>query len=295
MNKIDLHIHTTNSDGTFTPFEVLDMVKKNNVEIVSITDHDTIDSYTKEVFDYAKKLNIKLIPGVEISTKIEKAGIHVLGYNIDLTNEELTTKLYQLRNARHIYLHKVAEKLQKLGYKVNVEELDKIESVTKNHIAKDIVNNIENKELLLKEFNHIPVSGEFIETIMNENCKAYVRKETITPTEAANLIRQANGVVVLAHPVAYKYEDNLDEDDILELVNDMKTDGIETNYIYVDKDSNIVDEVKEWNAFARRNRLFQTVGSDFHTIDNIHPKIGLENYLKEEIIIEDLLNNLNEN
>ena len=152
--------------------------------------------------------------------------MHILGFDIDLNNEELKETLKSLRNARHDYLYNVANKLNELGYKLNIEKLDKIESVTKAHIAEDIVNNPGNEDILLKEFNHIPNKGEFIETILNEGCPAYIKKTTITPVEAANIIRNAGGKVVLAHPVAYKYEDNMVEKDILDLVKDMNIDAI---------------------------------------------------------------------
>ena len=86
--KIDLHIHTNCSDGDNSIYEVIDMAINNKLDMISITDHDTIGAYEEELFDYAKDNNIKIIPGVEISTKNDKCGIHVLGYNIDLNNKE---------------------------------------------------------------------------------------------------------------------------------------------------------------------------------------------------------------
>ena len=204
INRIDLHIHSNYSDGKFSPKEIIDMAKQNNVKYISITDHDNVDAYTDELFDYANKNNVTLIPGVEISTKTDKCGIHVLGYNYDLNNKELKDQLCKLRNARHDYLRKVSNKLSNLGFIVNTNELDKIDSVTKGHIANDVVNNKNNKEQLIKFFGHLPNKGEFIETIMNEGCPAYVKKESITPKEAAKLIKNAGGKAVLAHPVAYK-------------------------------------------------------------------------------------------
>ena len=112
MNKkIDLHIHTTMSDGTLTPKEVINEAEKNGVSVIAIADHDTIEAYNDELYLYAKEKNIQLINAVEISTKTKKAGIHVLGYNFDLTDKNFQEKLYKLRNARHDYLHNVAKKL----------------------------------------------------------------------------------------------------------------------------------------------------------------------------------------
>lgn len=278
MEKIiDLHIHTTTSDGALTPKEIIDEALKNNLHTIAIADHDTIDAYTKDLYNYAKEKNINIINAVEISTKINKAGIHVLGYNFDMKNKKLLKKLSLLRNARHDYLFNVAKKLNDLGYIVNTDELDKIEAVTKAHISLDVISNKENEKVLLDTFKHIPSKGEFIETIMNENCPAYVKKETITPTEAAELIREAGGKVILAHPVAYTYEDNLTDEEILDIIKDMKADGIETNYIYIDRNNNKINDIKKWNKYAKKLNLMTTIGSDFHNFDNIHPVIGLIN------------------
>ena len=275
MNKnIDFHIHTNMSDGEFSPKEIIDMALENNVSHISITDHDTLAAYTDELFEYANLKNINLITGVEISTKIDKCGIHVLGYNVDVKNEELNNMLFKITNARHIYLKDVSVKLEELGYKVHFEELDKIEIVTKAHISQDIVSNPENKEILMKEFGKIPERGEFIEGIMNEGCIAYVTKYVPSLDEIQNAVRNAGGIVVLAHPVAYVYIDGLEENDIQNIVNDLRPDGIEANYILV-HDGKVINDSKLWNEFAEKNNLFVTVGSDFHRMDNIHPKVGL--------------------
>ena len=248
---IDMHIHSNYSDGKLTPFEIIDRCIKNNVNKMSITDHDTVEAYNDELFDYCKNNNIEIITGVEISTRYNKKSIHVLGYNIDINNKELINKLETLRNSRHDYLYKVGTKLKELGYFINIEELDKVDSVTKAHIA------------------------EFIETIMNEGCPAYVKKESITPSEASKLIKNAGGKVILAHPVAYTYEDGLNENDILEIINTMDIDGIEANYIYIDRNNIKHDDIDKWNKFANKYNLETTTSSDFHEDDNIHPDIGL--------------------
>ena len=96
LERIDLHIHTNLSDGTFTPKEVIDEAVKNGVTTLSITDHDTIEAYTNELYEYALSKKINLINGVEISTKVGRTTIHVLGYNFDLKNEEFKNKLYMI-------------------------------------------------------------------------------------------------------------------------------------------------------------------------------------------------------
>ena len=292
---IDLHIHTNISDGALSPKEVIDEAEKNGVSVISITDHDTIDSYTPELFSYAESKNIKLICGVEISSKNVKAGIHVLGYNFDLNNKELKETLFGIRNSRHEYLHNVAKKLNELGYLVNVEKLDKIDSVTKAHIALDIVENEKNKEKLMLDFGHIPSKGEFIETTMNENCPAYVEKRTLTPKEVAGIIRKTGGKVVLAHPVAYVHEDNFTDEDILKLVKEMKPDGIEANYLFIDTNGKIIDETDKWNKFAEENKLFVTVGTDFHRKEGVYKEIGFVNtdFKLDDKTVNEIIKNIN--
>lgn len=289
--NIDLHIHTSKSDGILTPKEVIDEAKKNNVDVISICDHDTIDAYTLDLLEYAKKNNIKLIYGVEISTKYKGYGYHVLGYNIDIFNKDLKEELSKIRLARHNYLYEVSKKLNELGYIVNTNELDKIDSVTKAHIANDIINNEKNKDLLIKRFNKIPNKGEFIETLLNENCPCYVEKLSITPYVASCMIKKYGGKVILAHPVAYYYEDKKTIEDITNLLKEMNADGIEGNYIYIDKNNIKHNDIDIWNKLANKLNIVSTIGSDFHNFDNIHPVIGLIN---EDIKIDknDIINKL---
>ena len=289
MKQIDLHMHTNKSDGALTPKQIIDEAVKANLQAISITDHDTIDAYKDETIKYAKEQGIELIVGVEISTKSDRCGIHVLGYNFNLNNEEFKQKLDKIRNARHDYLKAVAKKLEALNYKINVEELDKIKSVTKAHISKDIIENEANKSELLKQFGHIPNKGEFIETIMNENCPAYVQKVTVTPEAAAEMIRKAGGIVVLAHPVAYANEDNMTVEEVQQLINKMKPDGIEAYYIYTNRNNEYINEIDKWLKLAKDNNLFATIGSDFHMKDGHHAEIGMNNVgvkLEEETIKE---------
>ena len=124
--KIDLHIHTNCSDGDNSIYEVIDMAINNKLDMISITDHDTVMAYSDEVFKYAYDRGIELVTGVEISVKYNNETIHVLGYNIDVENENLNIKLEMIRNQRHIYLRDVADKFMTLGYIVNVYSLDKI-------------------------------------------------------------------------------------------------------------------------------------------------------------------------
>lgn len=274
--KRDLHIHTTCSDGVFSPIEILEMAKNAGVDEISITDHDSVNAYTPEVFLKAKELGINLRVGVEISTNFNGKGVHVLGYDFDLLNLNLNKTLNKLKSARQDYLFAVAEKLAELGLCVETDKLSLVESVTKKHIALNVIENPKNQACLMAEFGHIPSYGELIEGLMNEGCKAYTQKFTITPIEAGEVIHSAGGKVVLAHPVAYVYEDGLQISDIETLLDEMHADGVEADYLYVDRNKVLHDDRAIWNDVAHRKNLMVTQGSDFHAYvdDGVHPIIG---------------------
>ena len=284
--KIDLYIHSNYSDGVLPVFQIIDEAVKNKVQIISKTDQDSIKGYSKKLFDYAKEKNITLIPGVEISTKYQGFGVHILGYNIDLNNEKLNNLLDNSQKNRIDYLENVANKLRNFGYEINTHKLKELESVTKAHIALDVIKNENNKELLLSIFGKIPNKGLFIETLLNENCPCYVKKESISPKEVSLVIKNAGGLVFIAHPVAYHYEDNVNEETILKLAKEINADGIETGYIYVTKNNKVVNESKIWQEFASENNLFGSIGSDFHKEDGLHPTIGLNDYNFENIDVK---------
>ncbi len=290
---IDLHIHSNYSDGIMSPCEIIDAAAQNQITDISITDHDSLSAYTEDTINYAKLKGVNLICGVEISTKLN-TGFHVLGYNVNLHNTELQATLEKLQHARIDYLYNVSKKLNELGYKINPDTLKDLPLVTKAHISASVVVNPENKKILTKNFGHIPNKGEFIETVMNEECPAYVEKYCITPIQASELIHRAGGKVVLAHPVCYKHEDNIDKATIKQLVLDMQADGLETNYLYVNRNNTLINEIDDWNQVAKELNIFTTIGSDFHAPDTIRPSIGFVNlnFTFSDEQIKTILNNL---
>lgn len=279
---IDLHIHSICSDGVLTSIQILERAVANGVKYLSIADHDSIGAYTQDFFQHAEDLGIKIIVGVEMSTKINGIGVHMLGYAFDKENVELINILDKLRHARKDYLIKVCKVLESLGFYVNIMELLKVPSVTKAHISLSIINDIRNREKLIRDFGCIPTKGKFIETLMNRGCPAYVDKFNITPLEASEFIHNAGGKVILAHPVCYKYEKNLNLSEVLEIAKTAKVDGIEANYLYIDRDNNLINEVNYWENVATENNWIITMGSDYHLSDNVHPEIGFANY-KEKL------------
>ena len=275
--KIDLHIHSNKSDGALSPFQIIDTAKKHGVEVLSITDHDTVGAYSAELFDYAKNNGLTIIPGIEISTKHEKGGYHVLGYNIDVNNKDLLEELQKMRNSRKEYLSEITEKLLEFGFVVNFQKLDKVESVTKGNVAEDVIANPVNHIALKSYFGHIPTKSEFITTLLLKGCPAYIRKTSTTPLEAVELIRKAGGKAVLAHPIAYFYDKRIPKEDTELVIREIMPDGVETNYIHHDKLGVKRNEHDEWHKVAESIGASETVGSDFHNNDGERCLIGFVN------------------
>lgn len=278
MSKIiDLHIHTNCSDGKFSPLEIIDMAKNNNVFIIAITDHDTLKAYSNVVLSYAAKKGIKLINAIEISTKFKGYGIHILGYGFDLKNKELLKMIEKAENARFNYLLEVSAKLEQFGFIVNLDNLKNLPSVTKYHIANEVIQNQKNKKIIDNIFHKVPSIGKFIETIMNENCPCFVEKYCPSPQNISQIIKQAGGKVVIAHPVAYIYENNFDIKDIEDLIKEIKRWGIESYNWYVDKFGKVINEVEKWKDIANKYGLVNTIGYAFHNFGLNNAVLGLLN------------------
>ncbi len=135
-----------------------------------------------------------------------------------------------------------------------------------------------NKDSLLKKYSYIPSKGEFIETVMNPGCAGFVKKKTLFPKDASRLIKRASGKVVLAHPVVYNSKDKMSIDEIKDMMIDMEVDGVEANYIYINRNKEFINQINLWNKVAKELNIFTTIGSDFHDYDGINAEVGFCNY-----------------
>ncbi len=248
MAWVDLHMHTTASDGLYSPNEVVQMGYKLGLAAVAITDHDTVAGIEEAQFA-SEKLPMEVIPGVEISTREQGKEIHVLGYFIDPQDHSFTTFLSRQRNVRQRRNEMVIEKLRSLGISITMDEvLHKQKSKTgpinvgRPHIAEVLVD---------KGIVHS--MDEAFEKYLGEGGMAYCTPPRVTPAEAIKRIREAGGVPVLAHPGLYG-DDQLVEKIIqeglagLEVYHPDHTQKMEQNYLQL----------------AKKHNLIITGGSDFH-------------------------------
>ena len=188
---VDLHLHTTASDGTLTPEELIKEGSFRGLSVLAITDHDTLDGISKAQ-KIAKELNITLVPGIEFSTEWEESEIHILGYFTELKSVKLHDTITNLRKKREERNIKIIEKLNKSGLKITYKEVcegHENSVIGRTHIA----------TILLKK-GYVYSRNEAFTQYLGFKKAAYVGKVNFTPIDAINVIHEANGVAIIAHP-----------------------------------------------------------------------------------------------
>jgi len=190
-SHIDLHVHSTASDGGLSPTEVVAEAKKNNVTLLALADHDTTDGVA-ESQAAARGTSVQIIPAVELSVGSGPREIHVLGYFLDIENQPLQKALNRLRSARDTRNERIIERLSELGAPIDLARVRAIAgdgSVGRPHIATALV-----------EAGHVGSIGEAFRRYLARGKPGYAGRERLSPAEAADLIRSAGGIPVLAHP-----------------------------------------------------------------------------------------------
>ncbi len=251
---IDLHLHTACSDGSKTPSELLDIVRSKKISAFSITDHDTIEGYLK-----IKELLVEedpiLISGVELSVSLEDGDMHFLAYLFDDENTDFITALQNFQITRRERGIKMVEKLNELGLHISYSDVEKASegsAVGRPHIAQTLYN-----------AKFTAYYEEAFHKYIGDNGPAYVAKENFTPKDAIDLVHNAGGVVVLAHPGINNKEKYLEELAALGL------DGIEVYH-----PSHKMSDVDRYKHLADRYRLLVTGGSDYHGASDRHGSVG---------------------
>jgi hypothetical protein len=283
---IDLHTHTNCSDGDYYPQELIKLASNRGIDVLSITDHDTLQAYDTDIFKTAADYGIELISGIELSTIDEESGqkIHVVGLNIDTKNKDLLLLCEELRQSRVGAVARVEELLLPLGFKLRVSELlNSDSSITKFHIGHDVVSNPENHQKLIDIYGKIPLHGTFIEDYLIKGKPAFTKLGmTLKTSEAVDIIRQAEGVSICAHP-SFNVMRGFEFDLMKKLIIRNGFDGVEAINIQYNKSDGdkMFDMVKEFTEFANSAGLLISGGSDYHS-DNTelwgrHSDIGLAN------------------
>lgn len=249
---VDLHVHSNVSDGTLSPLEVVLHAKEKGLYAMALTDHDTIDGLD-EAIEVGGLYQVEVVPGIELSADFPNDNLHFVGLCIDYKNRDFLNKLRPLRDARKIRNAKMLAQLRSLGFNITVDENSNI--TTRAHFAK-----------ALYEGGYVTSMKEAFELYLSPGKPGYVKRVTPSPQECIDLIHEAGGVAILAHPTLY----NLSMIEIEKLIATLAghgLDGIEAIYA-----SHTPEEEAYFMDLARKYHLIISGGSDFHG-DN---KPGLE-------------------
>ncbi len=248
MKIIDMHTHSTCSDGTSTPAEVVREAHRAGISVLSLTDHDTV-SGCREAAKECEKYGIKFIPGVEITGK-ENKKLHFLGYGFDPDDAELNETLDKLSDARRICAQKICDTLRKIGLDVYFEEVEECvsgSSIGKPHVA----------EVMIKK-GYVSSTKEAFDKYLNLPEIKSIEKMKLSSQETIDLIHRAGGLVVMAHP----YQLKMDNDRLHNLIGELVKcglDGIECYYSRYTEDM-----MKEYLSYSKEFGLYSTIGSDYH-------------------------------
>jgi predicted metal-dependent phosphoesterase TrpH len=250
MAVVDLHLHTTASDGRLTPARLISLAAEKGLKTIAVTDHDSTEGL-KEAFEAARAFpRLSVIPGAELSTDIPGDEIHVLAYFFRYEDVQVQEVLQRFRAGRLGRAMKMVEKLGELGVEIEWERVQEIAgdaSVGRPHIAQAMV-----------EKGYIREPWEAFDLYINRNGPAYVEREKLTPREAVSLIVDWGGAAVLAHPSEIA---NLD--DTLE---DLKDAGLSGMEVYYSRYS--IERIQELADIAARHGMIPCGGSDYHASGN---------------------------
>lgn len=249
MKQVDLHVHSNKSDGSFTPKELVDYALNKGLCAFALTDHDTTDGLD-EAISYAEDKPVEVVPGIEFSTEYEGRDIHVLGLYIRYKDPAFNEKIQKFVDSRIKRNEKMCKNLQEAGIDISYEKLLKTYPdavITRAHYAAYLTDN-----------GYVSSRADAFAQYVGDHCKYFVPREKVTPSQAVELILQAKGVPILAHPPLYHMgKDKLDT--LVSTLKDAGLAGIEAIYsTYNNQDT------RDMMDLAKKYDLLLSGGSDFH-------------------------------
>ncbi len=251
MSKVDLHLHSTASDGRSSPGEIVRKAAELGLTIMALADHDSVEGIVPALEAAKKFPQLRVIPAVEVSTDVPSGEVHILGYFIDYTSPELAEALARFRNSREGRAQGMVAKLAALGIHIDwrrVREIAGEGSIGRPHIAQ-----------AMQEKGYITSIREAFDKYIARDGPAYVEREKLTPVEATALVVQANGLPVMAHPLTVA--------DPEAMIIELKTAGLVGIEAYYG--GYTMEQVSRLVNLADRHGLIATGGSDYHGFGEI--------------------------
>ncbi len=249
MSKVDLHVHSTASDGRLSPEQVVRKAVENGLAVIALSDHDTVNGIPPALETAKSFPSFTLIPGVEINTDVGEGEAHVLGYFVDYRHPDLLANLANLRESRVGRAQRMIAKLNNIGFNISWERVKEIAgdgSIGRPHIAQALL-----------EKGYINSFQEAFNKYIGWGCPAYAEREKIAPAEAVRLILRAGGLPVLAHPFTLKNPETM--------ISQLKSHGlvgIEAHY-----NGYAPEEILKLLGWADKYGLIATGGTDYHGLN----------------------------
>lgn len=258
MIRIDLHLHSTFSDGRLTPEQLAARGKRFRISVMSLTDHDTTAGLSS-FMAACRRQKIRAVPGIELSAEFPST-LHILGYRIDWSHPPLEEALRTVRDARDRRNEKICQNLRDLGFDITLKEVEREAGegvIARPHMAAVLVRK-----------GYVRDMPSAFAQYLGKNGKAYVNRKRLSPEECIALIRGAGGVAVMAHPV----QTSEDYGEVRSIAGELKTMGLWGMECITSKHRS--DQILRYLTIASDLGLFPTAGSDFHGIGSL-PEMGV--------------------
>ena len=248
--RIDLHVHSSASDGVYSPIELVDLARKRGVEALAITDHDTVGGLAQAV-GYARETGYTLVPGIEFSVEHPRGSFHLVGLYVDHENAELQAASERLRSLRDSRGTRMIADLRSHGVDITLEEVLAEAGgapLGKPHFARVMVRHGFGRDL-----------DDIFRRYLADGRPGDIKKERIPAAEAISLIRNAGGIPIVAHPVSLECRSPEEFEDLLRRLIDLGLEGVEA---YASMHTH--EQALEFAETAGRYGLLVSGGSDFH-------------------------------
>lgn len=257
---IDLHIHSTASDGSLRPAEVVRLAKKQGLKAIALTDHDTVDGVAEAVAA-GEEVGLEVVPGVEISARCPHGTMHILGYFVNYASERLGERLAVLKKARAERNPQIIAKLNRLGIPITMAQVAELSGggqIGRPHIAR-----------ALYEGGYVPNLQDAFDIYLRNGGLAHVSKFRFPPEEAIAMIQEAKGIPVLSHPFTLGLNSPKDLEALLLELQDLGLAGLEVYY-----PEHTPEQEALYLRLARQLGLLITGGSDFHGANKPEVMLG---------------------
>ena len=258
MAKIDLHMHTTASDGQYAPADLVRRCRRAGYEAIAICDHDTVNGVA-EALQAGKKFKQTVFPGVEMSSVLKDVSVHIAGLGLDYHNKKLRQRFRRYHKNREQRGRKVVKKLKRLGFKITFQEVDDLAAgiVTRTHIGEALLQHSENIPLLKKYVSKKLNVSHVIQGLIFTGKPAYVSYRKMSTRDDIKLIHQAGGLAIFCHP--WFFEEDFPHKSLDKFTASLKRLGVDGMECFPNPKN-----YQKYLRLARKYNLIISAGSDFH-------------------------------